>query len=64
MFICELCGSMLRVDRDIDDERVIVAALHSHRIKDCPRDFPELYIVDYPRQMRHSGFANEAERSK
>ncbi|GAC1614064.1 MAG: hypothetical protein NVS9B12_15030 [Vulcanimicrobiaceae bacterium] len=38
-YVCDRCGRMLRVDRDIDDDRVFEGALRTHIALDCPDQF-------------------------
>lgn len=37
-YVCDRCGQMLRVDRDLDDDRAFERALLGHRYI-CPNEF-------------------------
>ena len=38
-YICDLCGTQLPVDRDIDDDRHFQSVRDNHLAVDCPRAF-------------------------
>lgn len=40
-YVCSACGTMLTVDRDIDDDRTVDAAIAKHRVTACPGKFNE-----------------------
>ncbi len=40
-YVCYPCGIMLRVDKDIDDDRSVEAAIAHHRAYTCPGKFDE-----------------------
>lgn len=40
-YVCELCGQMLRVDRDLDDDRFFERAVRRHVAVECPKQFAE-----------------------
>ncbi len=38
-YVCDLCGSQLSVDRDLDDDRTFEYERNRHLVQSCPRKF-------------------------
>ncbi len=41
MVVCEQCGSMLQIDKNLDHQQFIETEIASHLFRDCPRAFTE-----------------------
>jgi|GEM_PF-4976872 len=40
-YVCDMCGSMLSVDRDLDDDRIVSTAIDDHRTRVCAGQFED-----------------------
>jgi len=40
-YVCSTCGSILSIDRDVDDDRTFESLLERHRRMECSGYFPE-----------------------
>ncbi len=40
-YVCSMCGTQLRVDKDLDEDRVVEAVISEHRVKTCAGRFED-----------------------
>ncbi len=58
-YVCSLCGTMLRVDKDLDDDRAVEAGIAHHRAHSCPGQFDEAVETPWKFSYQQGRFLSE-----
>lgn len=59
-YVCSTCGMMLSVDRDIDEDRTVDAAIAKHQRTACPGKFSEASEMPWLAQRPKIGSSEQA----